>query len=132
MDDPTFPITSVDLRRVRFAAETHMDRAALRQLAFPSEVLVKEEMERLVLRVRQDVLAQHLDRAVVSYPATCWQHLKQRFAPRWLLCRWPVRMETRELNAYALYPYVGLPHEKHTVRVQVGNLLGAAPQEDEE
>lgn len=47
----------------------------------------------------------------VSYPATWWEHLKQRWFPRWALRRWPVRLTTVErppvtVRACAMFPNV--------------------------
>lgn len=56
-----------------------------------------------------------------AYPATWVQHLKQRHAPFWLLCRWPVRERRRTLSAVvdlrAVYP--DLHVAKDLGRVQV-------------
>jgi hypothetical protein len=30
-----------------------------------------------------------------SWPATWWEHVKQRWFPRWALAHWPVRLETK-------------------------------------
>lgn len=44
----------------------------------------------------------------VEYPATWWQHFKQRWFPRWARRRWPVRMQTKtreyEFTCHALHP----------------------------
>ena len=40
----------------------------------------------------------------VEWPANWWQHVKQRFAPRWALRRWPVLMETQAYDAMTYAP----------------------------
>lgn len=43
-----------------------------------------------------------------SYPASWWQHFKQRWFPEWLLRRFPVELETKRFvamaEARALFP----------------------------
>jgi hypothetical protein len=58
---------------------------------------------RMLLRLNAHVWAQKVQDEEVtlraefsaSWPATWWQHLKQRWFPAWALRRWPVRMETK-------------------------------------
>ena len=42
----------------------------------------------------------------VEWPATWWQHFKQRFFPAWLRAKFPVRMERREFTVKTLYPFL--------------------------
>ncbi len=51
----------------------------------------------------------------VSFPATWWDAVKQRFGPRWLTLRYPVRMTTRTLSVStyrAVCPHLSLDETK--------------------
>lgn len=60
-------------------------------------VLRDDLIDRLLFRLHSYVMAEDHERAehtfVAEYPATWWEHVKQRFAPRWFLSRYPIRME---------------------------------------
>lgn len=50
------------------------------------------------------IWSEKLGKHKVSYPRDWWEALKQRFAPRWLLRKWPVQFTIVVLEARALYP----------------------------
>src|SRR5574341_1521167 len=54
--------------------------------------------------IRGYVWSEKLGKHTVSYPKDWWEALKQRFAPEWLLQRWPVECTKVVLEASALYP----------------------------
>jgi hypothetical protein len=98
------PITQVELKRITIQAlgvlEPHLTpdaRAAI-------EVELQSGLGGLVLKMRRHMLAvagtEH--RQSFVYPADWWQAVKERFAPRWFLRRWPVeRIEhTLKVEAY--------------------------------
>src|SRR6266404_2988643 len=44
----------------------------------------------VMLRFQAQVFCQQLDAQFVRYPADWWEAVRERFAPRWWLKRWPV------------------------------------------
>jgi hypothetical protein len=68
----------------------------------------EREGERLIVNLRTRIHGMADDVVVVEWPATWWQHVKQRFAPRWALRRWPVRMDRQEIQVYkSVCPHIG-------------------------
>lgn len=53
----------------------------------------------------------------VKYPEDWWQAFKERWFPRWLLKRFPVKYHEERYEARAFYPDVSLPTERHYVRI---------------
>lgn len=47
---------------------------------------------------------------VIRFPATWWDAVKERFAPDWMLARWPIQYQT--ITASAMLPDVPLPDEQ--------------------
>lgn len=66
----------------------------------------------LIQRAAADLLGRKSTESV-SYPATWWEHFKHRFAPAWFLKRWPVRLTTWEVDAYALFPELGPVRQRY-------------------
>jgi hypothetical protein len=60
-----------------------------------------------------------IQRQVVRYPATWWDAVKERFAPRWFLRRYPAKYVVVELAAEAIYPHLNLqiPSEHSVVYI---------------
>lgn len=54
-----------------------------------------------------------------EWPATWWQHVKQRWAPRWCLKRWPVRMEHRIMEAQHYYPNLPQTCPENTAHIRM-------------
>jgi hypothetical protein len=57
-----------------------------------------------------------------EWPATWWQHFKQRWFPRWALRRWPVKMEVREWEVFQrVCPHLNVPESDRHVRWMIGD-----------
>lgn len=54
----------------------------------------------------------------ISYPATWWDAVKQRWFPRWLLVRYPTRFQHHEITLKTLYPEfrISMPNEPHVLK----------------
>ena len=97
------------------------------QKAFPPAMLDQLSVERVadivtggvVYQFRAAIFAQRLDEQVVRYPADWWQALKQRFAPRWFVRRWPVLETIKTMRLYAWYPEKLIPGERSQFLVRV-------------
>lgn len=104
--DPSAPhvLKQVALEAVPFHSRRSLRPTALNGLSVD---ILKGEVEDAVLclgayvwaevlqneRVTFDVAESHAFEA--SWPATWWEHVKQRWFPRWALARWPVKMATK-------------------------------------
>jgi hypothetical protein len=68
----------------------------------------------LMLRAIQDVLIQR--ECVAEYTPTWWDAVKDRFAPRWFLARWPARK--MRIDMHVLYPKIALPKQPHSIKLR--------------
>lgn len=50
------------------------------------------------------VAAEKLKEVSIKTPKTSWEHLKQDYAPKWFLKRFPVKHTTHKYSAKVLYP----------------------------
>jgi len=71
------------------------------------------EMHRLIVRVASKTV----DRKEILVPRDWWQHVKERFAPKWLLKRFPVLQTSYVMQADAYYPDIAIPDRKAFVDV---------------
>lgn len=62
-----------------------------------------ELRDAVVFELRAKAASRFIERVDVTTPLTWWDAVKQRFAPRWWLRRWPARTKTRsyEVREYA-------------------------------
>ena len=79
----------------RFCLRHRIDR----QLLMRNTVVEKwmdEATQSMVIHMERRIAAGETveETHSVQYPADWWQHLKQRWSPRWALKRWPVKMTT--------------------------------------
>lgn len=70
---------------------------------FAARLCSSDEIE---VRFRQQILATEPEHVHAEWPATWWDAVKQRFAPRWFLRRWPARIETLDVTRCGLYPEI--------------------------
>lgn len=83
----------------------------LDELAVGAELVVRDVVQRMLLDLRANVLAEKLVEKTVNvklerdvgfwFPSSPWQFLKQRYAPNWFVLRWPVRTEKHSKYVYA-------------------------------
>lgn len=130
---------TIDLERMTFAAQQTIGAELAHDFTLPSRVEVQEQRYRgLAISVRQEVYSQHLERAMVRYPETWRDAVKDRLYA-WLRAghwpwgadlaekRWPVRWYQATIDVKALYPKVGLPHERHILKVLRQDELTTTP-----
>lgn len=65
----------------------------------------------ITVRVKQEILGEHLERAEVRYPLNWKEAVKDRFAPEWFKARWPVREKVVKIDVRALYPKMSIPED---------------------
>jgi hypothetical protein len=60
--------------------------------------------ESIAMRVKGHIWAEHVDAIDIQYPADWWQAVKERFAPKFVLNRWPVKYTKHRIDVKAAYP----------------------------
>lgn len=103
MSSTEAPVTRLTLER---ALEVGVRKSLSRQEieAHRVSVSVEEMADSLIAEIRVYWLGRrdHQKRAYEKVPASWWQHLKQRWFPKWALRRWPVK--TRDiLTVWTVY-----------------------------
>lgn len=78
----------------------------------------------MVFSLRMTLMGQMLKEIQVSYPADWKEAIKERFAPKWFLKKYPVKYTEVELTASAVYPLIALPDEKHFVQFKMRDWEG--------
>jgi hypothetical protein len=63
----------------------------------------------LIIRTWADFPTLQLQRHTVSFPRDWWQAVKERWAPRWALRRWPVVYTEKVFDARLAFPDYALP-----------------------
>jgi len=114
--DPAVNVDEVVLKRLRFGLWQRLTKELAESFAIDPDIAVEAFMDwaagSIAVHVKQDILAQQLDKVTVHYPADWRQAVKERFAPEWFTQRWPVRYSETVVDVQALYPRIALPREQ--------------------
>lgn len=73
--------------------------------------------DRMCYNLHAYIFGQKLAYQEVKYPANWKEAVKERFAPKWLRTRWPVRYMIHKLEAAALFPDIVLQERPYAVCV---------------
>jgi len=103
---------TITLQGIRFAMEHRLSGETLRPDHFKQTV--HEFAHQVVIRTNFIVFGQQgPDETIgfeIRYPADWWQHFRQRWCPRWIIRRWPLKFkvesQTVQLSKYVFYPKV--------------------------
>lgn len=71
----------------------------------------------IAFRVHGFIWGQYLDKHSVQYPTDWWQAFKERWYPKWLLAKYPVRYKVFEVDVKALYPDLKYDIPGHKARI---------------
>ena len=76
---------------------------------------------KLRVQIRADVWGSHKKTVTLDAPLNSWEHLKEDYAPAWVLKCWPVKKQKYKFEAQLLFPELArdeLPrgHETLTIR----------------
>jgi len=72
----------------------------------------------IVINAKMLLLGKTTKEVSVSYPATWWDAVKKRFAPKWFTDKYPINYTTVRLTAKEVYPLIAFPKDKHFVHFQ--------------
>lgn len=94
-------VDNVTLEKIRFGVHAHISKHINEARVDIVEIL----NDMFTVEVKGFVWGEKVDRIVMfEYPATWWQMFKQQYFPEWILERFPVRMQRKYADIYALYP----------------------------
>jgi hypothetical protein len=130
MYDESVAYSTVTLKRLSFMFGRAIRARSAGTFAIPPEIELGKVafhgvVEEVILRVRQDVLSQHLERTHVRYPLTWRDAVKVAFY-KWLSVhwpwgrelaakKWPVVFKVIEIKPEVLYPQIALPEHHHVL-----------------
>lgn len=123
-------VETVQLERLAYLINQCISQKIVQDLvAVPprTEVFFDHICHGVVVQVRQEILAEHLDRATVRYPQDWWEAFKEHlYAHLWVHWpwgieyakkRWPVLYRFITMESKALYPRLSIPNHKPIVTV---------------
>jgi hypothetical protein len=87
------------------------------EIKIPVETRIQRAIDYIYVSLTAHILTQDLDPIVIKYPSNWKEHLKQRFAPKWFLRRYPVKETVVIITAEAFYPNMVFPKGEHYIRV---------------
>ncbi len=126
MKEPSFE--HLELERFVFGAQTRISKEAMHFAVAPKEQ-VREELDYLILTIRQEIFGQRVQSITEQWPDDWWQAVKERFAPRWFRRYWPVKYHVLSVDVKALYPEICPP--KHTPVMHMAILRGTSQNKGE-
>ncbi len=119
MRDDSWPelvnVRSVTLQKYRLVQDATLSHRFAEP--FRVEKWETEMLDAVRYRMIQYVWGEELQRQEVKYPADWWEAFKERWFPKRMKARWPVKYRTVTLEARALYPLVSMPNKENVVNV---------------
>lgn len=107
----------ITLERLRYFVQMNVDAGATSEFGIKPEVKVTQFAsfisDGLLAQLRQDIFGRTLDE--IKFPANWKEAVKERFAPAWVLKRWPVRYAVYKIDE--LYPKMLAPRHERVLRV---------------
>ena len=118
------PFDEIELERFRYEARYRLDQRELDTIRSIGELSeFRDEMRHeLVMCLRATVFGKnHPERHVIRYPSTCWDAVKERFAPAWFRDRYPVKFTVVVASLTETFPDFrpAIPDHDPVVRIAV-------------
>ena len=73
----------------------------------------------MIHQLRALLLGRINQEVIIKYPMDWWQAVKEHFAPKWFLIRWPVKYKEEGIRATELYPSLNTEDIRSRVVFQV-------------
>lgn len=121
-------VKQITMDVVTQAVQRHVDSLDLPLTNYRVNVdfvpMLEQMTEHMVVTLTRRIPREQLDVInidfQVSYPANWWEAVKERFAPKWFLKRYPVKYETKGVkesySVDAFYDKVSIPEYEPVVR----------------
>ena len=118
--DPELLARWVEEWRAAVAAKLAEDTSLARPLQADWSAEAQWMRNVWTLRLRSAVWGERYREWVVRHPDGWWQALRQRFAPRWWLKRYPVREVVHTVSPRIIYPQlkIAMPEPAHVLHLE--------------
>jgi hypothetical protein len=85
---------TIRLNIEKFAAQVYFNNELIQDYPYSLEVqsILVSELEAVALRIQTYVACSSEKIIKINSPATAWQHIKQDYAPKWFLKKYPVEI----------------------------------------
>lgn len=103
---PIDEMVEVAQHRLEFT-KVQVQKALTRQefnAIIDADVLYDHVADFVVMRFTAFVASEQIEQVTWDWPATWWDHFKERWAPKWFKQRWPIVYERKTVLVKALYP----------------------------
>ena len=84
------------------------------------------------VRVKGYIWSENVDTVNIQYPADWWQAVKERFAPKFILNRWPVKYIKHYIDVNVIYPNYRPALKDQEWRFKVSHNKYTWPEEDDD
>jgi len=110
-------VEEIVLSRMEYGINFHISREFIDD--FAGSIRLETHIDKMtrdaVASLKLQMAGQTQEPQVHYYPKDWVEALKERFAPRWLLRRWPIKFKYIKFEPTVLYPGIKLPERKHFV-----------------
>jgi hypothetical protein len=105
----------IELEKIRLFSSAAILKAKL-DLIEP-EIICEREVDQLVLRLQGYIWGETKFKKTIRYPIDWKQSIKERWFPKWLLKKYPVKYKTHNIDAKIIYPKlkISMPEQKHNL-----------------
>jgi len=99
-------ISTIELKRIEYIVASRISKDDYLRYG---GIVVEGAAEDIIIKVKSFVYGvdEATRRVEIRYPADWWEAFKERWFPRWLLKRYPVKYHEETVEAREIYPTVG-------------------------
>ncbi len=101
-------VKRIDLQRTRFTTTVCVNNFELKHIKGLDEIVRNKTCYELDCYIASKVVENYAFNA----PMDWWEAVKERFAPKWFLTRYPIRYRVEKIDAVALYPSIPLKNSE--------------------
>ena len=92
------------LKRVTLTIEKFCEVTEISHGTFMPDVYLDYATERMLLRISQYLLTDKKEGTIVRSPLTPLEFFKEKYAPKWLIKRYPVKYKETKIDFRVMYP----------------------------
>lgn len=109
------PIETIELTRGLLSMAIRI-KTGLSPLKTDSDKYFDELSKDIIYRTKVFIWQQELDKKTIKYPKDWWEAFKERWFPRWLKKRYPIKCQYYVFEPKYYFPKLTLPDEDHVFK----------------
>jgi hypothetical protein len=116
-DNKKIDLISIKLDKIKFGFKAWLTKQALNDCNV--ELILDQIQDRYLIEMKGFFAGEHVSDHFISYPKDWWQAFKDRWFPKWLKWKYPIKLSVHKFEYKVIYDNfkVSLPKESYKMVV---------------